>query len=119
MATHLKAHLLDAMFNATAYSETQLYLSLHTADPGATGANEVTGGSYARQTIPKVASSGGTYTSNANIDFAGMPACTVTHVGVWDALTGNFLYSAAVTSKAVNAGDAYRIASGSLTATFS
>lgn len=25
------------------------FLSLHTGDPGATGANEVTGGSYARQ----------------------------------------------------------------------
>ena len=36
-----KNAILDAIFNATAYSVATPYISLHTADPGATGASEV------------------------------------------------------------------------------
>jgi hypothetical protein len=121
VSTGLSDDLNDAIFNATAYSETTAYVSLHTADPGATGASECTGGSYARQAAPAVASSSGTYTSNANIDFTSMPACTVTHAGIWDAATvGNFLLGGALAaSKVVGAGDTFRIASGDLTCAWS
>lgn len=121
VSTTLRDSLNNAIFNATAYSEANVYLSLHQSDPGTTGASEVTGGSYARQAIPKVASSSGTYTSNADIDFTGMPDTTgdnISHVGVWDAVSGvNFLIGAALTTaKVTNSGDTFRIASGSLTA---
>lgn len=121
VSTTLSDSINNAIFNATAYSETTGYVSLHTGDPGTTGASEVVGGSYGRQAAPAVASSSGTYTSNANIDFTSMPAATVTHVGIWDAVSsGNFLTGGALSaSKSVGAGDTFRIASGNLTCAWS
>jgi len=69
-----------------------LKLSLHTADPGFSGAptNEVTGGSYARQTItfgaPTTDAPGRKINNNNQIEFAGMPAATITHWYVWSSL---------------------------------
>ena len=113
--------LNDALFNATAYSETSVWLSLHTADPGTTGASEVSGEGYGRQQSPAAASSSGTYTSGSDLRFDGMPAGTVTHAGLWDAETGgNFLAGTALTaSVTVNSGDSFRILAGNLTSTFS
>lgn len=63
------------------------YLSLHTADPGTTGASEATGGSpaYARIAASPGASSGGVVTFG-NVTF-NAPAGTYTHVGGWSAAT--------------------------------
>ena len=45
-----EVEILDHIFNnADAPSVTAVYVSLHTGDPADTGANELTGGSYARQ----------------------------------------------------------------------
>lgn len=75
---------IGAMFTATS---TTYYSSLHTASPGTTGANEVTGGSYARQaTIFGTASAGVMSTTDAQ-NFTSMPAVTVTHFGEWSAVT--------------------------------
>lgn len=68
------------------------HLSLHTADPSTTGANEATGGSpaYARKAIVNTAASGGTE-SFAEVTFD-VPAGTYTHFGAWSALTaGTFV----------------------------
>lgn len=123
ISSTLEDSVLDAIFNATSYSEANVYLSLHQSDPGTTGTNEVSGGSYVRQAIPKVASSSG-YTSNANIDFTGMPDTTgddISHVGVWDASTvGNFLIGGSLSAaKTTNSGDTFRVASGDLTCNIS
>ena len=121
VGTGARDNILDAVFNATAYSETAIYCSLHTADPGATGANEVTGGSYGRQTVTTsfAAASGGSVDSNADIEFANMPAATVTHVGIWDAASsGNYLWGGALdSSEVVPSGATFRLASGNLSAT--
>jgi len=108
--------IMNAIGNATAFSVATPYISLHTADPGETGANEVAGGSYARQSGSFGASSNGTISNDAQIEFTSMPAVTVTHVGVWDALSGgNFIMKAALgASKAVNSGDTARILTGEL-----
>lgn len=60
--------------------------SLHTAFPGTTGANEVTGGApaYAQQAITINAASGGQRLLNAGVTF-NVPACTVKWVGFWNA----------------------------------
>ncbi len=73
---------------ASAYTFTlTLDGSLHTATPGYTGANEVTGGTYARQSITNgTPTTGSKVTSNAQ-NWTGMPACTVTHFGTWSALS--------------------------------
>lgn len=98
--------LLDAIFNATAYSVAQVYVSLHTANPGTTGANEATGGSYARQAGSWGAASGGSISNDTAINFTSMPASTITHVGLWTASSGGtFLWGGALTvSRTLSAG---------------
>lgn len=117
----LELELLDAVFNQATYSPAALYVSLHTADPGETGAAEATGGSYARQlaTTSFALASAGAVSSDTAISFTDMPATTITHVGVWDAVTaGNFLWGATLSaSKTTNAGDTFQITAGNLTFT--
>jgi hypothetical protein len=69
---------LDAVGTAAAW------ISMHTADPGTTGASEITGGAYARQQTAWQGAAGG--------QKAGQPVTinipagtTVTHWGVWTA----------------------------------
>lgn len=68
------------------------HISLHTADPGDTGASEVTGGTYTREvttwgTVASSAVTGSAVTSD-------VPAgTTITHWGLWTAVSGgSFLY---------------------------
>lgn len=68
------------------------YLALFTANPTALGltTNEVVGGSYAR--LLCTWSAPGTKTSGLGaLRFLNLPACTVTHLGVMDALTGGHM----------------------------
>lgn len=116
-STSLKNSLIDAICNATAFSVATPYISLHTADPGGTGASEVTGGSYARQLASFGTVASGSASNDANMDFTSMPACTVTHMGVWTLVSaGTWLWGGILTaSKVVNAGDTFRFAIGNLT----
>lgn len=58
-------------------------VSLHTANPGNTGASEVTGGSYARQSIAWNAASGGSVDSS-DVPVIPVPGgTTVAYVGFW------------------------------------
>jgi hypothetical protein len=117
-STTTRNSLLDAIFNNTSYVVAQAYVSLHTADPGNTGASEVTGGSYARQAGSFCAAASGALSNDANIDFTSMPAATVTHVGLWTAVSGGtWIGGGALTaSKTTNSGDTLRIATGDLDA---
>lgn len=58
-------------------------MSLHTAY-SATGTNEVTGGSYTKQTITWAAASARSKASSGNIDFSVAAAVTVAWIGVWN-----------------------------------
>jgi hypothetical protein len=87
------------------------YLGLLTAAaniPAGT-VTEVSGGSYARQNLAGLltAPSAGSTNNNATVSFAGMPACTVTHVAYYDAASaGNLLEVIALTSsQTVQAGN--------------
>lgn len=76
------------------------YLSVHTADPGTTGANEATGGSYARQQNTWGAVSNGSITGTAKTFTPG--AGTFAFGGYWTAATGGtflggFAFSASKT----------------------
>lgn len=74
--------LADALANIGAY------YSLHTADPGTTGASEATGGSpaYARKLTVFAAASGGSRVGTlVTFDLA---AGTYTHWGQWTAVSG-------------------------------
>jgi len=103
---------------------TTAYVSLHTGDPGNTGATEVSGGAYARQGPITFANAGNNPTVASNSSIITFPVATgawgtVAYFGVWDAATsGNFRGSGAVTTpKAVNSGDTARFAAGALTIT--
>lgn len=65
--------------------------SLHTADPGVTGASEVSGGSYARKTATwnAGASDGSVASSQMEFDVAG--GVTLRYIGCWSGST--FLWS--------------------------
>lgn len=77
------------------------YISLHTADPSTTGANEATGGSpaYARQATTWSADTtddGVRAGTEVTID---APAGTYTHFGLWSASTsGTFVGGGALSS---------------------
>lgn len=65
-------------------------LSLHTAFPGATGANEVTGGTYARKAATFGAAAAGVRTMSAAVT-PDVPACTVAWAGLWDTAGTTFM----------------------------
>lgn len=73
------------------------WISLHTGDPGTTGANEASGGSYGRQQSAHGAASSGVATG-AEVTFAGLIAASYTHFGYWSASTsGTFRHGNALT----------------------
>ena len=76
-----KNAVLDAQFQS-------VFVSLHTGNPGTTGANEVTGGGYARQAENFGAASGGQLVNASDLSFDDMPACTVTYFGLWSLASG-------------------------------
>ncbi len=121
--------VLEYVFKATAFSwnaNTNLYISLHTADPGEGGSqttSECAFGSYARVTVSRSGTgwtvTGNTATNAATISF---PECTsgsetVTYVAIGTASSGagQILYSGALTSsRAVSSGITLQFAAGAL-----
>lgn len=73
------------------------WISLHTADPSTTGANEASGGSYARQQSAFGASASGTATG-AEVTFAGILAAAYGYFGQWSAqVAGTFRHGNVLT----------------------
>lgn len=116
-SNYLENELLDQILrNAAAPAIPNVYVSLHSGDPGETGIWEITGGSYARQSGAfDVASNGASANSNL-LSYTNMPALTVTHVGLYDNVSaGNFLGGGALTSpRTPESGDTLQIEVGSL-----
>ena len=123
MSNYLENALINATLRNTSYtSPAAVYVSLHTADPTDAGTGtEVSGGSYARKSATFAAPSNGVSASSADVTFDQATGSwgTITHIGIWDALTtGNLLYHTPLTtSKTIDSGDIFKIASGSLTVT--
>lgn len=124
--------VLALLFNATALTWTanaNLFVSLHTADPGEAGSqttSECAYGSYARQTVARTAGgwtvAGNTSSNTAVISF---PECTsgsetITHVAIGTATSGagQIVYSGALnSSRAVSTGITPQFAIAALTVT--
>jgi len=123
ISNYLENALINGTLRATTFTApAAVYVSLHTADPTDAGTGtEVSGGSYARQTATFGAPSNGASTTTADITYPQATASygTVTHIGIFDALTtGNLLYHSPLnTSKTIDTGDIFKITSGSLTVT--
>jgi hypothetical protein len=121
MATGLSAYLankfLDAVGNGTAYSAANVYIKLHTGDPGANGtANAAT--ETTRKEVTFASASAGAIASDAAVTWTNIAGSQdATFFTAWDNLSaGNFLFSGSITGNAYIAGDTYTIPSGSLTA---
>jgi hypothetical protein len=109
----------DAAQNAILVAGTTYYLSLHTADPGATGANEGTAG---RQAITFAASSGGSQASNSAQSFTGVPGGqTYTNFGIWTASSGGTYKRGGLLGSSITppAGSTVSVQSGGITFTAS
>jgi hypothetical protein len=123
ISNYLENALINATLRATTYSSPAVvYVGLFTSDPTDAGSGtEVSGGSYARRSVTFAAPSDGASASNADVTFAQATATwgTITHVGLFDALTsGNLLYHTALdASKLIETNDIFKINSGSLTVT--
>jgi hypothetical protein len=128
--------LVKLIFNATAIANiadnaaasplTDLYVSLHTGDPGEAGdqtTSEATYGSYARVAVAR-SGAGWTVTGNAatNAALVQFPQCTsgsntITHVAIGTAVSGagKVLYKGALSaSLAVSSGIQPQFAAGAL-----
>jgi len=102
-STYLGNMVIDHMFRNQAYtSPSAVYVSLHTADPGETGANEVVVGTdadYVRKaiTFDDPVAGTGMCLSNAAASWtvaAASAGYTVTHIAIWTLVSaGTFLIS--------------------------
>lgn len=125
MSNYLENALINATLRNTSYtSPTTVYVGLFTSDPTDAGSGtevSTSGTSYARTAVTFGAPSNGVTTSNADCTFPQATASwgTVTHIGIYDASTsGNLLYHTPLTtSKTIDTGDIFKIASGSLSVT--
>ncbi len=116
-SNYLENKVLGHVFGATPYTApATLYVGLFTSSPGETGSGtEVSGGSYARQTIAFTVT-GSQASNTAAVEFPTATASwgTITFAAIYDALSGGNLlaYGALTTSKTIDNGDVFRIPTG-------
>ena len=117
-----ETHVLNYVFTATSVTRpTAWYVALFTSNPAedASGTEvSASGTAYARQSV-SFSVSGNLATNSAAVEFptaTGSGFGTVTHIGVYTASSGGDLiaYSALSASKAIAAGDVFRIPTGDL-----
>lgn len=116
--------LLDASFGTAAYTAptTPMKLALATTSSTASAAGtEVTGGSYARQTIALGSASAGSASNTGAITYTNMPAATSVSVDVYDSngTPRRGWFGALTASKTTAAGDTLSFAVGAITVTLS
>jgi hypothetical protein len=79
------------------------FISLHTDDPGTTGANEVSGAGYSRASITWNTASGGSRTNSNAIAITIPAGTTVTYFGLWSASTAGTYYIGGLLTPSVTA----------------
>lgn len=108
---------LNVLRGTTFTGIANVYVKLHTADPGASGATAAAAGSTTRVAITwSAAASGAIAMSGTAPSWTnGGTSETLSHISFWDASTaGNFLGSAALSStQAWNTGNVYALSSQS------
>jgi len=115
--------VLDHLFDIGAYSAPTIYVGLSTADPldDASGLAEPSGNGYARVACAAWSRSGSEVDNDSAIEFPEASGSwgTVTHVGLFDALSGgNLMVSFALdSSQAVASGKTARFPAGDLNVT--
>jgi hypothetical protein len=117
---------LEWLFNASATSAapTNIWIQLHTADPGASGTTAVAGNATRKDlTAAMGTAASGAITNTAAVTWTSGEVDTsedYTHWALFDASTaGTFLCSGLMTANAVTVGDEFTIPIGDLDASFS
>ena len=116
-SNYLENKVLGHVFGAVPYTApATLYVGLYTSDPGeANTGTEVSGGSYARQTIAfTVTDNQASNTAAVEFPTASASWGTVTYAAIFDAVSGGNMmaYGALTTSKTIASGDVLRIPAG-------
>jgi hypothetical protein len=112
--------LTNASLNGTAYTlpTTPMKLALATTASSASAAGtEVTGGSYARQTIAFGTSAGTGVANTGAVTYLNMPAATTSHLDIYDSngTPRRAWWGALTASKTTAAGDSLSFAIGAIT----
>jgi hypothetical protein len=109
------------MTTGSATRPTAWYVALYTAAPSdAGGGTEVSGSGYARQTVTfgAAATPGGTTDNTGAVTFTASGGAwgTITHIGLFDSVSGGNLLShgAMTASKTVNDGDTLEFSVGNI-----
>jgi hypothetical protein len=145
MSDYLENKIVDHVFRGQAYTIPVLYVGLLTAAPSDSGGGtEISGNAYARvkaaastaqaltdwkstqnDNLASATGSGGTTGNTTNTNAVTFPTPsatwgTVTHFGIYDALTaGNLLFWGSLTiSKTINQSDTVTFPAGTLSITF-
>lgn len=114
LATGTKNSMLDHMASLVGF------VSLHSADPGTTGANEISGGTpaYARKAVSWAAAAASSVASSADLLFDVPGGSTqIGYVGYWTAATGGTYRGSRPldTPQTYVTQGTYRVAAGALT----
>lgn len=119
-AANLANLMLNLLGSASVSGSANVYVQLHTGDPGANGTTAASA-ETTRVLCAWNASSGGSRSISNTLEWAAWTAGTetISHVSLWDASSaGNFLWSGALSSsKTVNNTDTLQITSLSLSIT--
>lgn len=109
--------IIDHNLRGTAYTvPTNIYVQLHTTDPGSLGSSGVSAMTTRKAAVMSAASGGGTVLTD-DITWAMTARETITHISVWDGLTGgNCLLTAELSdAKNVFSGDTFQLPMFSVT----
>jgi hypothetical protein len=111
----LRESILGKVLLGADFVSPEVWLSLHTADPGAAGDNEVRGGSYKRLRV-FFAVGRGYVQNNSSLEYRAMPPASISHIGLWNQEAGGaFLFGGPVKeAKTLNGGDTFRVVAGDL-----
>ena len=80
------------------------YVSLHTADPGTTGASEVTSTSYSRVAVSWGSPSSGSVSNSGALSINLPASTTASYFGVWSASTSGTYYIGGALSPSITTG---------------
>jgi hypothetical protein len=122
-SNYLENAIINATLRATSYtSPSSVFVALFTSDPTDAGSGtELSGNAYTRKAVTFSAPSNGVTSNSADVNFDQATGNwgTVSHIGIYDASTGgNLLYHTPLTSsKTIETGDLFKIATSSLVVT--
>jgi len=116
ISNYAENKLLDTLRNQS-FSVANVYVKLHTGDPGEAGTSNAAAETTRREVTFSAASSG-SMASSATVEWTNVSTTeTYSHFSLWDNSTaGNCLWKGALSSSAaVTAGDTFQITSLTLT----